>query len=119
MLPVKDKNDLMKKFVKELAPSPWQLLNGQGYKESEGYRNLRQDLKVESFCGKGTKVCEQLRKKELDMCCLQEVRWRGQGTRFVGTRNWTYKLQWSGNNNGIGVGILVKKELCERRPKKK
>ena len=65
-------------------------------------------------------MCEQLRKKELDMCCLQEVRWRGQGTRFVGTRNWTYKLRWSGNNNGIGgVGILVKKELCERRPKKK
>ena len=43
------------------------------------------------------------------MCCLQKVRWRGQGARFVGCRGRRYKLWWSGNNDGIGgVGILLK-----------
>ena len=48
------------------------------------------------------------------MCCLQEVRWRGQGARLPGCRARRYKLWWSGNNYGIGgVGISVK-ELCEK-----
>ena len=54
-------------------------------------------------------MCEQLRKREVDMCCLQEVRWRGQGARFVGCRGRRYKLWWSGNNDEILV-----KELCEK-----
>ena len=60
-------------------------------------------------------MCEQLRKGKVDMCCLQEVKWRGQGARFVGCRGRRYKLCWSGNNDEIGdVGILVKEELCEK-----
>ena len=59
-------------------------------------------------------MCEQLRKKEVDICCLQEVRSREQVTRFVGTRGRRYKLWWPGNNDEIvGVGISVKEELCE------
>ena len=41
------------------------------------------------------------------MCCLQEVRWRGQGAGFFGCSG-------RRNNDGIGgVGISVKKELCK------
>ena len=70
------------------------------------------DLEVGSFCG-STEVCEQLRKREVHMRCLQEVRWRGQGARFVGCRGRRYKLWWSGNNDEIErVEILVKQELC-------
>ena len=70
---------------------------------------------VGSFCGRVTEVCGPLRKREVDMCCVQEVRWRGQEARFVGCRGRRYKLWWSGNNDGIeGVGILVKEELCEK-----
>lgn len=32
---------------------------------------------------RSTEVCEELRKRRMDMCCLQEVRWRGQGVRFM------------------------------------
>ena len=28
--------------------------------------------------GNGGEVCEKLRERMIDMCCLQEVRWRGQ-----------------------------------------
>ena len=37
-------------------------------------------------------VYEQLRKREVDMCCLQEVRWIRQRARFVGIRSRRYKL---------------------------
>ena len=33
--------------------------------------------------GKGGDVCEELRKRMIDVCCLQEVRWRGQGARML------------------------------------
>ena len=48
------------------------------------------------------------------MCCMQEVRWKGQGARFVGTLTKKYKLWWSGNDAEFeGVGILVKEEILE------
>ena len=30
-----------------------------------------------SLSGKGGEVCEELRKRMIDVCCLPEVRWRG------------------------------------------
>lgn len=38
---------------------------------------------VGSMSERSTQVCEELRKRRMDMCCLQEVRWRGQGVRFM------------------------------------
>ena len=99
----------MKKFVKELAPSPRQLLNGQGVRRSSGFQKFEvkfESWNVASFCKRVTEVCEQLRKGKVDMCCLQKVRWGAQETRFVGIRGRRYKLWWSANNDRIGVGIL-------------
>ena len=48
------------------------------------------------------------------MCCLQEVRWRGEGARFMGVKGRRYKLWWIGNSDGMGgVGVQVKEELCK------
>ena len=58
-------------------------------------------------------LCEELRKRRMDVCCLQEVRWRGQGEQFLGMKGRTYKLWWNSNGTG-GVGVLVKEELCEK-----
>ena len=60
-------------------------------------------------CERGMELCEQLRKREVYMCCLQEVIWRGQGARFVGCRGRRILVVWK--YDGIGVGILVKEEL--------
>ena len=102
----------MKKFVKELAPSPRQLLNGQGVRKISRLQQFEvrfASWSVEGFCGRDTEVCEHLRKRKVDMCRLQKVRWRGQGSLFVGIRGGRYMLWWSGNNDKIGgVGILVK-----------
>ena len=45
---------------------------------------------VGSMSGRGTEVCEELRKRRMDVCCLQEVRWRGQGAQFVGVKGRRY-----------------------------
>ena len=49
------------------------------------------------------------------MCCLQEVRWRGQAAWMLGMKGRRYKLWWSGRGDGVGgVGVMVKEELCEK-----
>ena len=63
------KNYLMKEFVKELAPSLRQLLNGQGVQRISGLQKCEARFgswNVGSFCGRGTEVCEQLKKREVD-----------------------------------------------------
>ena len=58
--------------------------------------------------GKSTEVWEELRKRMMDVRCLQEVRWRGQGTQVLGVKVRRYKLWWSVNSDGTGdVGVLV------------
>ena len=48
--------------------------------------------KLGKLSGKGSKVCEELRQRMIDVHCLQGVRWRGQGGRMKGRR---YMLWWS------------------------
>ena len=81
----------MKMQRKVSAPSPLQPLNGQGvlripglkiHKEKVGVRF--ESWNVGSLSGRGTKVCEELKKRKVDVRCLQEVRWRGEGARFFG-----------------------------------
>ena len=65
-----------------------------------------------SLHGKKTDVCEELRKRKVDVCCIQKVRWKGQGAHFVCTSGRRYKLWWSGNDAGFGgFRILVKEEI--------
>ena len=64
--------------------------------------------------GGGGEVCEELRRRMIDVCCLQEVRWRGQGGRMLGMKGRRYKLWWSGKGDGVcSVGVMVKDKLCE------
>ena len=42
--------------------------------------------------GREKEVCEELRKRRKDVCCLQEMRWSGQEAQFVGVKGRKYKL---------------------------
>ena len=58
-------------------------------------------------------LCEKLVRREVGICCIQEMRWRGMGSKFVGSLDRRFKLWWSGNEDKIGgVGILVREDLC-------
>ena len=42
------------------------------------------------------------------MACIQELRWRGSGCKFFGTKGKRCKLLWMGDKErSIGVGIFV------------
>ena len=70
---------------------------------------------VGSMCKRGTEICEELRKRNIDVCGVQEVRFRGQGARSLGVKGRRYKLWWMGNEDGTGgVGIMVKEEICDK-----
>ena len=98
---------------KILAASPRQPLNGQGVRIP--WLKIRKE-KVEkqigvrfgswnvgSICGRGTLVSEELRKRKVDVCCLREVRWRGEGAGFFGVKGRRYKLRWCGNDDKLEV----------------
>ena len=93
----------------QVAPSPQQLLNGQEVQRISGFESECHGIRfgtlnVGSLCGRKTEVCEKLRKRQVDVCCIQEVRWKDRGARFVGTLGRRYKLWWSGNDAGF-VGL--------------
>ena len=66
---------------------------------------------VGTLKGKSGEVCEVLRRRKVKVCCIQEVRWKGEGSRALQG----YKLIWKGNSEGTaGVGVLVASELADR-----
>ena len=58
--------------------------------------------KLGGLSGKGGEDGEELRKSMIDVCCLQEVRWRGQGSRMLRMKEGGYKLWWSSKEDGGG-----------------
>ena len=87
----------MTKENEQMAPSLRQLLNGQEMQRISGFKpeccGIRfGTLNVETLCGRKTEVREELRKRRVDVCCMQEVRWKGQGARFVNTLGQRRKL---------------------------
>ena len=67
-----------------------------------------------SLSGNGGEVYEEMRKRMIDECCLQEVRWRGQGARMLGMKGRRCKLRWSGRRDGVGiVGVMWKGGRCK------
>ena len=61
--------------------------------------------------GRSGEVCEVLCRRKVKDCCIQEVRWKDEGSRALQG----YKLIWKGKSEGTaGVGVLVASELADR-----
>ena len=53
-------------------------------------------------------------RRKVDICGLQEVRWRGASARLVDGKGSRSKLFWVGNDKGMGgVGILLAEKWVE------
>ena len=97
-----------------MALSPQQLLNGQRVIRIPGLSSCSfgrsfsfGSYNIGSLNGKSMELCEELVRREVGICCIQEVRWRGMGSKFLGSLDRRFKLWWSGNEDKIGgVGIL-------------
>ena len=64
--------------------------------------------------GRSSEVAETLSRRSVDVCCIQEVRWRGASTRMIQGKDTQYKMFWVGADKGTGgVGILVAESWIE------
>ena len=72
-------------------------------------------LNVGTLRGKSLEVVGILNERRVDICCLQEVRWKGEGAKILRTELAAYKLFWKGGVKGeAGVGIMVEKKWIDK-----
>uniref|UniRef100_UPI00358F58A9 craniofacial development protein 2-like n=1 Tax=Myxine glutinosa TaxID=7769 RepID=UPI00358F58A9 len=88
---------------------------GQGTARS-GDRFLRFGTwNVGTMTGRSGEVVEVLVRRRVDICCVQETRWKGSGVRMVkGRLGQKYKFVWQGCPEGVnGVGVLFSEEFVD------
>ena len=72
-------------------------------------------LNVGTMKGKASEVVETVSRRRVDLCCLQETRWKMEGVKQIVGKDSRYKLFWSGNDNATGgVGVLLAEEWWEK-----
>ena len=94
----------------------WEAGLGHCGKSSKHLRKFRVGtLNVITLRGRVCRVVETLSHRKLDVCCIQETRYRGGNSRTIKGKDTRYKLYWSGNDNGTaGVGVFVAEEWIEK-----
>ena len=109
----------------QTALIPWQPFNGQRVRRISrpvGRADKRGDggvlmvctVNVGSLVGRGRELVSMLAKRRVDICCLQEVRYRNQGCTSIGSNEEKYKLWYSGGEEKInGVGVMMKADLVD------
>ena len=51
---------------------------------------------------------DALHRRNIDFCCAQETRWKGESARMLGANGRRYKFFWQGCNKGTaGVGVFI------------
>ena len=66
---------------------------------------------VGTFRGRPGKIVEMLERRSLDICFVQETRFRGKSVKMISGNAAQYKLFWIENEMGLGVRILLTK-IC-------
>ena len=96
-------------------PENYQTVIKQSWKHKHGLFRLG-TCNVGTLSGRAGEIIETLNQRKIDICCVQEVRWRGASTRTItGKNNSQYKLLWIGNEIGNGgVGTFVAKKWIEK-----
>ena len=72
-------------------------------------------VNVGTLRGRASEVVETVSRRNIDICCLQEVCWRGAGTRTIAGKDTQYKLFWIGNQEGNGgVGVMLAEKWIQK-----
>ena len=95
-------------------PEHHQIVNQQSGTDATNSILRIGSLNVGTMRGRSGEVIETLERRKVDVCCVQEIRWRGASTRLITGKSCQYKMFWVGNNRGVGgVGILVHQKWIE------
>ena len=72
-------------------------------------------MNVNTLSGRLCEVVETLSRRKVDVCCIQETRYRSGNCRTIKGKDTRYKLYWSGNGKGsAGVRMFVAEEWNEK-----
>jgi hypothetical protein len=72
-------------------------------------------LNVGTLKGREVLVLEVMDRRQLDICCLQETRFAGEGAEIYKSKGGEYKLYWNGGaNESGGVGVMVSGSLIDK-----
>ncbi|XP_039301290.1 craniofacial development protein 2-like [Nilaparvata lugens] len=66
---------------------------------------------VGSMTGRSTELGKVLQHRRINICCVQETKWKGSKSRNIGCG---YKLIYHGTRAHNGVGIVMDRDLQER-----
>ncbi|XP_046861667.1 craniofacial development protein 2-like [Xenia sp. Carnegie-2017] len=110
-------------FGKEdMAPSPRQPFSGQGVRRISGSNGCGSvtlrvgTVNVGTMKGRSAEVADMLKRRKVDVCGFQEVRFKGEGTRVIkGEDNGArFKWFWKGNGSGTnGVGFAIREDWAK------
>jgi len=80
-----------------------------GLRKRETGINLRiGTVNVGSMKGRDGEVADMAARRHLDICCVQETRYKGGSSRSLGHDDDWYKFYWVGCEEGVsGVGVLL------------
>ena len=72
-------------------------------------------VNVGSLLKRSSEVAEMVGRRQLDFCCVQECKWKGQGARFLEGDGVRYKFFWAGCKEGTaGVGIMIAEKWIDK-----
>ena len=70
---------------------------------------------VGTMTGRSSEIVEVLERRRVDVCCVQETRWKGGKAKMVRGKSGQYKFLWQGCPEGIhGVGLLVSEKFVDK-----
>ena len=65
--------------------------------------------------GRSSEIVETITRRNVNLCCVQEGRWRGASARHITGKDSRYKFFWVGNNQGTsGIGVLLAEKWVDK-----
>ena len=85
------------------------VVSGQGVRPADKNTRIRiATVNVGTMSKRSNEIVEMLTRRRVDICCLQETRWRGGSARKIEGKDSYYKFFWCGDQSGYGgVGIMI------------
>ena len=85
----------------QMAPSPRQTLSGQGVRRISGFQYCKiASINVGTMIGRSREIIDILVRRKIQICCIQETRYKGSSCKVIGDEDGKYKFFWSGEASG-------------------
>ena len=79
---------------------------GMAYQRSKSQDVRTATWNVSSMVSRSGEVVDALQRRNIDFCCAQETRWKGESARMLGANGRRYKFFWQCCSKGT-VGVFI------------